>query len=256
MKGPAITFPEDNPETPSRATKFLGALKRRPVRTIIVILLCWFGYEAGTLPFGEITDLRRNNPSETAFMRLHAEDARARKRVFHIAHEWVPLRRIPSDLVNAVIVAEDGTFWNHGGFDWFELKESIVRNFSRGRAARGASTISQQLVKNLFLSPSKNPVRKIREWVLTWWLEKRLSKARILELYLNVIELGEGVYGVQAASKMYFGKDVAELSRDESVRLAAVIPRPRRYRPDGSSRYVARRADLILERMAARGMVD
>lgn len=231
---------------------------RRTSRRVAAIagglLLCWVIVEGITLPFVGIARLGSTNPSETAFMRLRAEEAKEGRRPVRRMHAWVPLRSIPTDLVNAVVVAEDGTFWTHGGFDWFELKESVVRNISERRAARGASTITQQLVKNLYLSPSKNPLRKIREWVLTWWMERKLSKARILELYLNVIEWGDGVYGVQAASRLYFGKDVSLLSRDEAVRLAAVIPSPRRHRPDDNSRFVSRRTEQILARMAARGM--
>lgn len=255
MDTPSDPSGESSRNQTSVRAKFLQAVKRHPVRTLTAIAACWAAYEIAALPFGEVMALRHRNPSETAFMRLHAEVARNRNRPFRKYHEWVSLREISPDLVKAVVVAEDGTFWRHGGFDWYELKESILQNISNGRAARGASTISQQLVKNLYLSPSKSPLRKLREWVLTWWLEQNLGKARILELYLNVIELGEGVYGVGAASRMYFGKAVSELSREEAVRLAAIIPRPRSSRPDDlSSRYVARRAEVILERMAARGM--
>ncbi|MEP0823248.1 MAG: monofunctional biosynthetic peptidoglycan transglycosylase [Ignavibacterium sp.] len=255
MDTPSDPFPENSGGRGPGSARFFLAVKRHPIRTLAVIAACWFTYEIVTLPLGDVTALRHRNPSETAFMKLHEETARDRNKPFRKYHEWVPLREIPPNLINAVVVAEDGTFWRHGGFDWYELKESILQNISSGRAARGASTISQQLVKNLYLSPSKNPLRKIREWVLTWWLERNVGKARILEIYLNVIELGDGVYGVGAASHRYFGKPVSELSREEAVRLAAIIPRPRRFRPDDfSSRYVSRRAELILERMAARGM--
>lgn len=255
MDTPSDPSPDNSAGRVPGSARIFQALKRHPLRTLAAIAACWFTYEIASLPFGDVTALRHRNPSETAFMKLHAETARDNNRPFRKHHEWVPLKEIPPDLINAVVVAEDGTFWRHGGFDWYELKESIVRNLSSGRAVRGASTISQQLVKNLYLSPSKNPVRKIREWVLTWWLERNLVKARILELYLNVVELGDGVYGVGAASRIYFGKPVSELSREEAVRLAAIIPRPRHFRPnDFASRYVSRRAELILQRMAARGM--
>jgi monofunctional biosynthetic peptidoglycan transglycosylase len=166
---------------------------------------------------------------------------------------WIPLSKIPKDVINAVIVAEDGTFWEHGGFDWFEFRESIERNLKEGRPARGASTITQQLVKNLYLSPSKNPLRKLKEWVLTWYMEQTLSKHRILELYLNVIEWGRGIYGIEVSAQAYFGKSASMLSRDEAARLAAVIPNPRRYRVDKETRYLEQRSQLILSRMAARG---
>ena len=217
------------------------------------VVLGWLGFELATLPFAEINELRNSRPGETAFMREQAEQARENGKRFRKLQEWVSLGGIPQDLINAVIVAEDGRFWRHSGFDWFEFRESVERNLKEGRAARGASTITQQLVKNLFLSSSKNPVRKLREWVLTWWMERTLSKRRILELYLNVIEWGPGIYGVQAASEFYFHKNVSELTREEAVRLAAVIPNPRRHTPDEQSEYLERRIVMILERMEARG---
>lgn len=220
----------------------------------ISTVLLWFGYELFTLPFGDIENLRFRNPVQTEFMRLHAERARNERKPFRKAQEWVSLKDVSPAVLNAIVVAEDGRFWSHGGFDWFELKESLLKNVSQGRAARGASTITQQLIKNLYLSPSKNPLRKFREWALTWWMERSLSKSRILELYVNIIELGNGIYGVQAASREYFGKKVIELTREEAARLAAIIPNPRRHRPEDSSVYVARRAGLILQRMDARGM--
>ncbi len=207
-----------------------------------------------TLPFDEVEKLQTINPTETAFMRDHTERARMKGKTPRIAQRWVPLSQISRDIVNAVIVAEDGTFWRHSGFDWFEFKESFQRNITDGMAVRGASTITQQLVKNLFFSSSKNPLRKLREWVLTWWMERELTKARILEIYLNVIEWGDGIYGIETAAQTYFGKSAVEIGRDEAARLAAVIPSPKRRRPDSESSYVERRAELILSRMVARGM--
>jgi len=218
------------------------------------IMVFWLGVELFTLPFDDIERLRSRNPAETEFMRLHAQRAQEKGRSFRSVQEWVRLNEVAPAVINAIVVAEDGRFWSHSGFDWFEFKESLLKNITQGRAARGASTITQQLIKNLYLSPSKNPIRKFREWVLTWWIERNLPKERILELYLNVIELGNGVYGVQAASREYFGKNVGELTRDEAARLAAIIPNPRRYRPEVQSRYVARRSGVILQRMTARGM--
>ena len=187
-------------------------------------------------------------------MREQAAEAKKDNRPFHKVQYWISLRSIPQDAIDAVIVSEDGTFWSHHGFDWFEFKESIERNFEEGRAARGASTITQQLVKNLYLSPSKNPLRKMKEWILTWYMEQELSKSRILEIYLNVIEWGDGVYGIEAASHYYFDKTASDLHREECARLAAIIPSPRKHRADVDSKYVLRRSTLILERMEARGM--
>jgi monofunctional biosynthetic peptidoglycan transglycosylase len=224
------------------------------VLSILLVFCLWIVIEFGTLPYGNVSELKTTNPGETAFMREHREEAEQEGNPFRKTQRWLPLNKISRDAINAVIVAEDGTFWTHGGFDWFEFRESIERNVKEGRAARGASTITQQLVKNLYLSPSKNPLRKLKEWVLTWYMEQKLSKSRILELYLNVIEWGRGIYGVDAASQAYFGKSASMLSREEAARLAAVIPNPRRYRVDKETRYLEHRSQLIMNRMAARGL--
>jgi monofunctional biosynthetic peptidoglycan transglycosylase len=152
-----------------------------------------------------------------------------------------------------VIVAEDGTFYEHAGVDWYEIEESIEKNLEKGRTARGASTISQQLSKNLYLSTSKTPLRKLKELVITLRIERMLSKRRILELYLNIIEWGPGIFGVEAASRKYFNKPAAELSRDEAIRMASVIPSPLRHQPNTLSRYVVRRSEIIERRMSTRG---
>lgn len=237
------------------ATKRVWALARkRPFATAVIMLFSVLAIQLAVLPYGEVRKLKTMNPGPTAFMREHEAVAKEKGRRFRKMQHWVPFKQIPKDVVNAVVVAEDGTFWSHNGFDWYEFKESVERNLEEGRAVRGASTISQQLIKNLFLSSSKNPLRKVKEWILTWYMEQQLGKTRILEIYLNVIEWGEGVYGVEAASQFYFDKSAAALSRDESARLAAIIPSPRRHRADVDSRYVIRRSQLVLERMIARGM--
>jgi monofunctional biosynthetic peptidoglycan transglycosylase len=229
-------------------------VKKNKVISLALLVLFFLVVDLLFLPFSEIEQLRTVNPRETAFMRQYRERLREQGKSVRISHQWVPLNSISQDLINAVIVAEDGTFWQHSGFDWFEFKESIERNVSEGKVVRGASTITQQLVKNLFLTPSKNPLRKLREWVLTWWMEQTLSKARILEIYLNVIEWGEGIYGAEMAARTYFSKSAAELTRGEAARLAAVLPNPNRRRPNSGSLLVERRAEIILSRMAARGL--
>ncbi|MGB2869278.1 MAG: monofunctional biosynthetic peptidoglycan transglycosylase [Bacteroidota bacterium] len=212
--------------------------------------------QIAVLPFADVAELRTKNPNETAFMQAQADEAKSRGTIFRKRQRWISLKALPNSLVDAVIVAEDGTFWSHGGFDWYEFRESLEKNVSQRRAARGASTITQQLAKNLYLSASKNPLRKLKEWILTWYMERTLSKSRILELYLNLIEWGDGIYGVDAASRYYFGKSASELNRGECTRLAAIIPSPRRHRADENSSYVLRRAAIILARMEARGMVS
>lgn len=238
----------------ARVPRLIQWFKRNKLKTAFAVIALWFGLEIITLPFGELERLKTFNPTETAFMRSHEQQAKEDGKPFRKQQRWIPLTRISKEAVNAVIVAEDGMFWAHSGFDWFEFRESLERNLKEGRAARGASTITQQLVKNLFLSSSKNPLRKLKEWILTWRMEHVLSKSRILEVYLNVIEWGRGIYGIEAASQYYFQKSASQLTRGEGAKLAAIIPSPRKHRADSESRYVTRRSQLILGRMAARGL--
>lgn len=238
--------------------RFHRNLKSKPLKTILLtityLFLIYLSIEIIFLPYDEIRKLKTTNPVETAFMQEHAELAKEKNQRFRKRQRWISLSAIPRDAINAIVVAEDGTFWKHNGFDWFEFQESIERNLEEGRAVRGASTITQQVVKNLFLSSSKNPIRKLKEWILTWYMEKHLKKYRILEIYLNIIEWGHGIYGIEAASNYYFDKSASDLTREECVRLAAIIPSPRRHRADVDSKYVLRRSKLILNRMEARGM--
>jgi monofunctional biosynthetic peptidoglycan transglycosylase len=234
---------------PVRMLIWIGTHK---VKSIVIILGGFLLYELATIPFFSIARLRYENPTETALMRQRLREASGQGKNLRVVHTWVPLSRISKNLIDAVIVAEDGTFYTHGGIDWFEVRESIEKNIDKRRAARGASTITQQLAKNLYLSTSKDPVRKLKELIITLLLESQLRKERILEIYLNVIEWGKGVYGVEAAAIMYFGKHASELTLDEAVRFAAVIPSPLRHRPNEDTRYVERRKQIVLRRMQAR----
>ena len=164
---------------------------------------------------------------------------------------WVKYSRISSNLVRAVLVAEDSAFWTHDGVDLRQLKESVEINIERMEFARGASTITLQLAKNLYLSPSKNPIRKARELLIARRLEAELSKQRILEIYLNVIEWGDGIYGAEAAARTYFGKSAAELTAQESALLAASIRNPRLFNPGRPTARLRNRQELVLRRMGA-----
>jgi monofunctional biosynthetic peptidoglycan transglycosylase len=225
------------------------------MRTAALLLIAIVAAEAATIPFGAIVRLRTENPAESALMRQRFHEAEDAGKPFRIVQRWIPLAQIPRHVVDAVIVAEDGTFFTHGGVDWFEVQESIEKNIEERRAARGASTITQQLAKNLFLSTSKDPIRKVKELAITLLLEHTLSKNRILELYLNVIEWGRGIFGIEAAARAYFGKSASALTLEEATRLAAVIPSPLVHRPDEESRYVTRRSMIVTRRMAARNMI-
>ena len=165
--------------------------------------------------------------------------------------QWVSYSRISQDLKRAVLVAEDDAFWQHEGVDYRQLQKSLELDWSRGRFVRGGSTITQQLAKNLYLSPSKNPLRKLRELIIARRLEAELKKARILELYLNVIEWGDGVYGAEAAARTYFHTSASSLGPAEAALLAGAIVNPRRLNPARPTRRLMRRQELILRRMGA-----
>ena len=200
-----------------------------------------------TLP--DVSGLKTKNPFSTALMRSRQEEARRMGRTIAIRIEWVDFARIPKLFKEAVRITEDASFYWHKGIDFDEIMESLKRDLREKRFARGGSTITQQLAKNLFLSPKKNFLRKAREYFIARRLEKALSKDRIFILYLNLIELGSGIFGVQAASRHYFGRDVSELSLEEIVRLTAVIPRPVATDPRESTRWLNWRCRMILDKL-------
>ena len=247
---PALQVPHD-----SFLLRVARWMRSHKIRTFLLLLGILLLIEVATIPFFGVPALKTENPGETALMRQRKRDAEQHGEQFKIVQRWIPLSRVPRHVIDAVVVAEDGTFYSHGGVDWFEVQESIEKNIKERKAARGASTITQQLAKNLYLSTSKDPVRKVKELAITLLLEHDLSKNRILELYLNVIEWGRGIFGIDAAARAYFGKAVGDLTLEDATRLAAVIPSPLVHRPDTDSRYVLRRKAIVLQRMIARGMV-
>ena len=225
---------------------------RRVWRGILVMLAVLWAYGSYlflTLP--DVRPLKTMNPPTTAFIELRAREARARGDKPRRIQRWVSYDRIAPSLKRAVLVAEDSRFWQHEGIDVDELRESMEINLERGRLLRGASTITQQLAKNLFLSPSRNPFRKLRELMIARRLEAQLSKRRILELYLNVIEWGDGIYGAEAAARSYFSKPALALEPEEAALLAAAIPNPRQLNPRNPSRRLLSRQRLVLRRMGA-----
>ena len=206
-----------------------------------------FAYIYLTVP--DVRGLRTTNPSTTAFMELRAREARAKGQQPRRIQRWVSYRNISPDLKRAVLVAEDSAFWQHDGVDYEQLQESIEADWAKGQFLRGGSTITQQLAKNLYLSPSKNPLRKVRELIIARRLEAELKKARILELYLNLIEWGDGIYGAEAAARSYFQSSAGALGPSESALLAAAIINPRVYSPAKPTGRLLRRQQLILRRM-------
>jgi monofunctional biosynthetic peptidoglycan transglycosylase len=225
-------------------------LARRIGRWVLVALAVLFGYGAYIyLSTPDVRRLRTTNPETTAFMELRVREARAKGEKPRRDQRWVPYRRISPNLVRAVLVTEDAKFWQHDGLDYEQIKESMEVNLERGEFARGASTITQQLAKNLYLSPSKNPARKLRELIIARRLEAELSKQRILEIYLNVIEWGDGIYGAEAASRTYFGKSASQLSQPESALLAAAVANPRVMNPGQPTARLRRRQAMVLRRI-------
>jgi monofunctional biosynthetic peptidoglycan transglycosylase len=201
------------------------------------------------LTFPDVGILGKKNPGSTAVMEARAVEAHDRGRSLKPFWVWVPLGRISPHLQRAVIVSEDALFFRHHGFDWEGIREAATRNWDRGELHRGGSTITQQLAKNLYLSPQKNLVRKAHEAFIARALEQRLTKRRILELYLNVVEWGHGIYGAEAASRHYFRKPAQDLTPAEAAMLAAILPSPRLYDPLRTTTYLTRRQQQILRRM-------
>lgn len=201
---------------------------------------------------GALKDIR---PTPTAFMQYREDEWAQQNRDMHITHKWVNMKNISPNIIKAVLIGEDDGFYNHDGFDVKGMENAIERSIKKGTLA-GGSTISQQLSKNLYLSPSKNPVRKIKEAIITWRIEKTLSKRRILEIYLNVAEWGDGIFGIEAAARHYYHKSAKNLTAKEASRLAAVLPNPIKYNPTGDQKYVKNRSRIILKIMKRRGVIQ
>ncbi len=205
--------------------------------------------------YPDVSKLKKLSPKKTAFMEYREEEWKKQGKKRKISRQWVPLSQVSSYVVKAVIIAEDDKFWSHEGFDYDAIQKAIEKDIRKKKFVFGGSTISQQLAKNLYLSPSRNPVRKIKEAILTWRIERNISKKRIIELYLNVAEWGEGLFGIEAAARRYYGKPASALTAGEAARLASVLPNPRRFDPTGQSRFVENRSDRIYQVMIKRGIV-
>jgi monofunctional biosynthetic peptidoglycan transglycosylase len=228
---------------------------------VVVALWKGFCYTLGALAlafvaaqlwfFGNILYLGRYDPQSTAFMESRLDALRAKKPGAQLRRAWVPYDRISVQLKRAVVAAEDAKFLDHEGFDWEAIQKAMTKNERRGKVVAGASTISQQLAKNLFLSGERSWLRKGQEAMITWMMERTLSKRRILELYLNVAEWGEGVFGAEAAARYHFGISASALGPEHAAYLAAVLPSPRRYDRGRITPYIAGRVDTILARMGS-----
>ncbi len=219
----------------------------RVLRATPAVVFSILAYAYLTLP--DVRPLRNTNPPTTAFIELRNAEARSRGDGPHRVQAWMPYNRISEWLKRAVLAAEDSAFWEHEGVDFEQLQKSMETNWIQGKLARGGSTITQQLAKNLYLSPSRNPLRKFRELLIARRLEVELSKRRILELYLNVIEWGDGVYGADAAARTYFHRSAASLSPPEAALLAGAIINPRMHSPAHPDARLRNRQRFILSRM-------
>jgi monofunctional biosynthetic peptidoglycan transglycosylase len=225
-------------------------------RFLLKILLGLLIFTAGIVAFEywqlpDVAELNKKNPRQTAFMELRDEEYKEKGLKPVRRQAWVPYGAISENLKRAVLLGEDAAFFSHGGVDLFELKEAIKKDWERGRLARGASTITMQLARNLYLSPARSPFRKLREIMIAFRLERALTKRRIFEIYLNVVEWGPGVYGAEAAARHYFSKPASALSPLEGATLAALLPSPRKPTP----RATIRRRNIILRRMANTGSI-
>lgn len=190
-----------------------------------------------------------HNPASTAFMDARLERMREQNPAAVLQHHWVAYNRISPNLKRAIIAAEDAKFLDHEGFDWESIAKASEKNLKKGRIVSGGSTISQQLAKNLFLSGERTWWRKAQEGLITVMIESLMSKRRILDIYLNVIEWGDGVFGAEAAARYHFGTVAAALSAEQAAQLAAMVPSPRRYRAGTDTPYLQHRTEIILSRM-------
>ncbi|MFI5361143.1 MAG: monofunctional biosynthetic peptidoglycan transglycosylase [Elusimicrobiota bacterium] len=202
----------------------------------------------------DVRPLKKSPPKTTAYIELRRREAAAKGRRFDLRWTWVPADEISDNLKKAVVTAEDDTFYRHDGVDLDALRAAWKRDKKEGKLKMGGSTIDMQLARNLYLSPAKNPLRKLKEMLIARRLDRELGKRRVLELYLNVVEWGRGVFGCEAAARAYFDKSCAELTPDEAVAMAVVLPNPRRWDPAKRGPYVERNSARIVARMAASGL--
>ena len=214
---------------------------------VVVVVGLWLGWKAVTWP--DVAVLATRDPETTAFIERWKHVRRAAGQSDRVSHQWIAYGNISPHLKRAVLVGEDIGFFDHQGFAMEEIKIAVREAVEEGKGLRGASTLTQQLAKNLWLSPSRNPLRKVEEALLTWQLEQHLEKRRILELYLNVVELGPGLYGAEAAARHYFGKSAGALNEAEAAQLAASLPKPSSWHPGSTSRGYRWKVDLIRKRM-------
>ena len=217
----------------------------RGLLALLLLLLLWNAWM-----FVQIVAWRWINPSHTAFMAVQLDRLQASNPEAALRQQWVDYDKISPHLKRALVASEDAQFLNHEGFDWEGMQVAWEKNLKKGRIVAGGSTISQQLAKNLFLSGSKNPLRKVEEAILTVMIEAVLDKRRIFEIYLNVIEWGDGVFGAEAAAQHYYKMSAARLGKNQSAKLASMVTNPRYYDDNRNDRRLLRKTAIIQRRMA------
>ncbi len=238
-----------------RAPRFLYNTNKK-LGAVAGILLALLILDIGSaLVYPNVSKYKRYNPKMSSMMEYRVRQVRAEGKKIHIIRKWVPFSRISPYVVKAVLIGEDDSFWHNSGFDINGMETALERDIKTHRLKAGGSTITQQLAKNLFLTPSRNPVRKLKEAILAWRLNRDLPKRRILELYLNYAEWGHGIFGIGAASLHYYGVPASRLSPEQAARLATVLPNPDIYSPTRPDRYVRRRSAIIYRVMVKRGVV-
>lgn len=231
--------------------------RRRALRgVVVVLLLAGVGMLALWISLPDVASLARQRPKTTAFIELRRKQAVEKGKQLRLRWRWRPLHRISRYLRHAAVHAEDAKFWKHEGIDWEAVKKAAERNVQQKKLAIGGSTITQQLAKNLYLSPSRNPLRKLRELFIARRLERDLSKERILELYLNVAEWGPGVFGAEAAARHWFRTSAGRLSPLQAARLAVALPSPRKRSPRSRAYGLRRKAARLVWSMWRGGLID
>lgn len=241
MKPPVTDFSFEPPMPKAKP-------KRRWLRKLLLVLFLLFVLY-NLWVFAHVLWWRSHNPSTSAFMEQRLAVMRADDPEAELHHKWVPYNKISPHLKRALVASEDAKFLNHDGFDWEGMQNAFEKNLKQKRIVAGGSTISQQLAKNLFLSGRKNPLRKGEEAIITFMLEKSMDKQRIFEIYLNVIEWGDGVFGAEAAARHYYGISASQLSPSQAAKLAAMVPNPRYYDAHRRDAKLLRKARIIQRRM-------
>jgi monofunctional biosynthetic peptidoglycan transglycosylase len=230
-------------------------VKKKRSNFLAAVTAAGLGCGGWLLWLPDVAPLKSSNPRTTAYIELRRAQAERAGKRFEPSMSWLPLDSISQNLRDAVLIAEDDMFYRHRGVDWDSVRVALEKDWEAKSFKYGASTITQQVARNLYLSPSKNPLRKLKEVLIAWRLEKTLGKRRIFELYLNIAEWGKGIYGAEAAAQAYFGKSAADLTVEEAVAMAVVLPNPRRWNPAQRGPYVQRNMQRVMMRMRASGFL-